>query len=545
MNFQHWLNKEFNNKIVDQEQIDLWNKYLLVEPDNNVYDYLNDFLVDIINKPNAPELSATEINLCGSRFGAKTYNVCDLIALIIAISYKYDFNVAIYGFRYLSADIQELRKNIDNCLKRIGFERKTNQSGMGDYLFVNGQNKPTYKFTNGSFIELKGVYNSTGKASLKGLADANGCSLAISICEEANEFTKKNFQEIESAIRGAEKRLRIKMSNPDSQYQDYIAYCIKRVRFNEKILETKGQQLTTIKENEIIKIFHYTNYMTNPYLTKDEVLNMLEMKVLDPVKYKIWGIGMPGNTESSIFGHYLDKVEENNLKDFRTITFTGGVDLGQADTPTGHPTYAILTGYNQRDQIKPLNEFFHNNYTMPHKDPNELANSIVDFYIKCSDDYPLIKKKGINVYVDYGAGGKSMIALINNIIKELNIKGYNLNWLKVIEVDKEVWTIKDRIDAIVIMINRNQLMIEKQLTPNLLEQLSLMKWKEPRNNIDNYILKPLDKFDDCFDSLCYSMMPNLLEVLNNKNNQLLLTKAQTSRIQRTLNNQWELQDKGW
>lgn len=543
MNHQEHLNKVFNNKIIDQKQIDLWNKYLVINPlKDNVYDYFNDILLSIRETPNNPNLPVSEINLCGSRNSGKTHKVITFISDVIALSFIDDFKVKVYCYRYNSSTIPEFRKNIDNILENKGFERKINQSSRGDYFFTNGQNKPVYKFNNGSQIELKGVYNSSN-VPLKGTADAN-CDLVIIICEEANEFSNADFQAIQFAIRGGTKRLTIKMTNPDSQYQHIISYCMKRLRFDRDILSTKGEQFKFIQEQEINKLFHYTNYMTNPYLKEEEVLEMISTKYTDPAKYEIWGIGMPGSTNASIFSRYLDKAESNNIVGFKPIKFIGGVDLGQADTPTGHPTYCILNSFNFRGQYKPLKEFYHNNYEMHHLDPNMLSRAIIDFYIDCANEYPLIKQIGINVYVDGGGGQKTMITLLNNIKMELSNYN-NLNWLNIIEVDKEVWSIKDRIDAITIMICNNNLMFDKVLTPKLIEQLDLMKWNEPKNNTDNYKLKPLDKYDDAFDGLCYSMMPVLLETLSNELNRTSLTKQQINKFQSKNTNEWDLQYKGW
>lgn len=514
MNYQQYLGKKLiglKEPLIDKAQIDLWSEYLVINPfEYKPFDYFDDIIISFLN--NEP-LPVNEINLCGSRYGTKTYSTLEAFcAKLIAACIANDKKVAIYGFRKLGADLIELRQEIDNALDNIGLIQRDNVNSKGHYLFTNGQNKPTWKFVGGSFITLKGLYKSgSTKIALKGLASCKDFDLAISICEEANEINKSEFQAVDFAIRGAKQELQIKMSNPDSIFQDYIAYCAENLPFNKELLLQNGEMYKMIKEKNINKMFHYTNFRINPYLTRDKINQLMDLEKRDPIKYNVWGNGMPGNIEGSIFGYYLTQLTNDPLHHFIPIKIVSGLDLGQADTPSGHPTFGNLIGINEFGVCKLLSEYTHNNaISSIHKTPTDIATDLIHFYINQVSKYPNIVRDNLIVKVDYGAGGAYMIEILktikNKIANELRI---NLDWLIFRPVIKSMYYIKDRIDAFQTLISLDMFKIDPNLTPYSIKQLGLMVWKEQSVNAGNDSLKPLDKFDDAFDAICYAIMDEL------------------------------------
>lgn len=143
------------------------------------------------------------------------------------------------------------------------------------------------------------------------------------------------------AVRDAKHRVYFSSSNPDELYQDYIKYCDDNFHFNERELSTTGQSFNKFFDNETErgKVFHFTNHKINPYLTKPEVVEMLELKKQDTNKYKIWGIGMPGGLDNSVFSQYMKAKPIN----FEPKEFVAGIDLGFATSMKGHPTRVILS----------------------------------------------------------------------------------------------------------------------------------------------------------------------------------------------------------
>lgn len=523
---------------IDQEQINLWNRYLVINPFDNQYDYLNDIIIDLHNyiKDNFNDnqfkklqLSIDEINLCGGRKAGKTFNVClILFCKLIAFAIANDLKIACYGFRKLGADLTEFKEEINNALDNIGLIQRDNINSKGHYLFTNGQNKPTWKFVGGSYIKLKGLYKSgSAKIAVKGLASAPDYDLAIYVCEEANEINNSEFEAIDAAVRGAKNTLSIKMSNPDSIFQDYISYCAKRLPFNEKILEQKGQMSGLIVEANIRKYFHYTNYRINPYLTEKDINKLEELRLLNPIKYKTWGIGIPGNIEGSIFGYYLDQLTNDPLNHFIPKEIWCGMDLGITDTKSGHPTCAILVGINEFGVIKPLNEYEHNNSkSIIRKSPTDIATDLVHFCINQASKYPIIVRDNLIVKIDNGGGTAIyMIDILktikDKIAKELNI---NLDWLHFVGVKKTLYNLKLRIDAVQTLISLDMIKIDPNLTPKLYESFSLMVWKEQSLNADNDKLEPLNKFDDPYDAFCYAIMDKLSSINNSIDKYLDKTK---------------------
>lgn len=519
-----WNNNQLKQELIAKygsNKVEKWSTYLNINPEDNPFNYLEEIVVNIMNNKKIP---VNELNYLGGRFGRKTFEICStMIAKFLAVAMKYNLKIAIYGFREFGADIQELKKEVKNALSDLGLNESTSKVVIrnGFYKYKNINNTPYFEFIDGSFIQLKGLYKSNNSSiSLKGLSSCKDFDLSIEISEEANEIKENEFQAIRFAIRGAKQELKIKMSNPDSKFQDYVKYCNDRVPMNRDILEHKGQQITIYQEpsSKTLKLFHYTNYTINPFLSKDTLNNFLELKELDPVKYEIWGIGMAGGLETAIFSRYL--VQADNDKEFQPIKLKAGLDLGQSDSPTGHPTTSIFIGIDNNFRIKPLAEYFHSNAFMNHKNNVDIASDLIMFYANLSYKYPQIRN-GLDIYVDYGAGGAIMIDLINEL---LATKYKHINYLNFKPVEKSVWFIKDRIDATISLIITKRLLLDENLTPNLIKYMDLMEWKKPPKKGSNYKLEPLDLNDDSWDALCYGIMNDLKQTITTISNDLLLSK---------------------
>lgn len=471
-----------------------------------------------------------EINLCGSRKSGKTYAVDHIISLlmglIVGMSHK---KVAIYGFRYNSTNAQEMKKDIQQALDLLGLVESSTKNKIkdGHYKYSNTNNKPLWVFPNGSFIQLTGVYKSNGQDSTKGLSRCEGFDLSVDWKEEANEFGAKEFQSIANSVRGAKHRLDIRSSNPDSIFQYYIQYCNNNVPFNESVMAAKGQQLQIIDETYASgfkkrKLFHYSNYMVNAHNLQDwELAEFSELAKLDPIKFRVWGLGMPGGIETSIFERYL----KSQFRTFTPTQFYGGIDIGQANSPNGHPLHAVLASTTGAvDKVFFEREYYHSNATMTHKNTYELAADVMKFYSEAFIDFPIMRVKGLTVYIDYGGGGLSFIDVLNKMKKDLILQGSDLEWLHFEAVEKSTWYIKDRIDIYITLMSTNQLLISKQATPELYKSMSLMEWKPPSNNSKtNYKLEPLDRYDDGFDASYYSIA-NIVQRLIKNLNPLLLNK---------------------
>jgi len=210
------------------------NNYLKIESGEDCFDYLNDLIIQFNNNK---KLSIDELNYCGGRMGKKTYSIAHFCIKLIILAIKQKKRIAIYGFRQLAG------KNIDNfamefqqALDNLGLNQSELKTAIinGDYIFKAKNSNPIWRFNGGSFISLQGTRKPNNNLiALKGLASCQGFDLSISIEEEANEFTWEEFNAIKFAIRGSKQHLDIRLSNPDLETQDFIAYCIKFAPFNE------------------------------------------------------------------------------------------------------------------------------------------------------------------------------------------------------------------------------------------------------------------------------------------------------------------------
>lgn len=135
---------------------------------------------DLLISPETKKYS--EFNFAGGRFGRKTFEISNYIVKRLITGIKTGQTTAIYAFRLYGADIEELKKEIIKQLGNYGInESKSKQDFRdGEYIYTGRNNVPFFKFIDGSFIYLKGVYKSTDRAiTLKGLASAQGKDLAI------------------------------------------------------------------------------------------------------------------------------------------------------------------------------------------------------------------------------------------------------------------------------------------------------------------------------------------------------------------------------
>jgi len=115
---------------------------------------------------NQSDFTCSEYNLSGSRYSGKTYSISEELAILIAIAIKYNKRIAIYAFRKLNKDINELTKEIYEALITIGFK---------DYKHFNlkyPNKQADFRFKqNLSFIRVMGIYsNSNDRIPLKGLS---------------------------------------------------------------------------------------------------------------------------------------------------------------------------------------------------------------------------------------------------------------------------------------------------------------------------------------------------------------------------------------
>lgn len=267
-----------------------------------------------------------EYCLNGGRFGGKTFNVASFIGLLYLFTYDTNFIISTYALRLNNVQCSELKQEIDNALARCGLIENTNKFKFnnGNYILKNGN---TYRFPNGSMIKIKGIYSANSDAiSFKGSAGQNNSNLIIRWIEEANEVSKEEFQAVDAAVRGNKdtKIIKINTSNPDIIFQYYPSYCNNLMLFNELLLDKNGEQIgyrvideydeRTKQTNKKRILLHYTNWLINiDNMSQDAINEMLELKRLDPVKYRIWGLGMPRRAWNKYICPLFNRQKDHKL----------------------------------------------------------------------------------------------------------------------------------------------------------------------------------------------------------------------------------------
>lgn len=483
---------------------------------NKEFTYLNEIAFWLMEKT---DFTHDEYNLSGSRYSSKTYSISEVITSLITISIKYNKAIAIYAFRKLNKDTTELDSEIYNAILLIGLKE--------NYHFTKTKpNKsPYYRFKkNKSFIRVMGVYsNANDRIPLKGLArrEVDNFDLVIEWEEEANEFSIAEKQAIRFALGNAKKIVSITSCNPDSLLQQHISYMNDIVPFNLEIMKNKNEQIKSLIHNNRFKLFHYTNWKVNKEnLTNDIINNLEELKILDPIKAQSWYYGVPSILQGSIFARYLDKL--NTILDFQVKKITGGLDIGTATSSSGHPTTASLWFIGENDKSRrahKASEYYHSNATMTFKDTYQLANSIIDYYLKEAQSYTAMYF-GFTCYVDYGNGGLVFIDILNNEKQKRNI-----SWLNFTPVDKSTMYLNDRIDFTTICMVKNILSYNWEKCPETKRQYSLIQWlKKTKLENNNNTTKMLDLHDDTWDSDCYALMNDMRWLVENINNSLLINK---------------------
>lgn len=483
--------------------------------------YLNEIALWLIGKS---DFTHNEYNISGSRYGGKTYGIAEVVAILITIAFKYKKSIAFYLFRKLNKDINDLTNEVYNALINIGLlENK--------HFKLKFPNKQAhFKFINNKlFIRVMGVYsNSTDRIPLKGLSrtETRDFDLVTEWEEEANEFNNAERQAIRFALGNAKKIVSITSCNPDSIYDPIIEYMNSIFPFNLEIMKTKNEQIKRFYHNGKYKVFHYINWKTNAHNLKPDIINNLEeLKILDPIKAESWYWGVPSTLQGAIFARYLDNLKTNI--DFQVKKITGGLDIGMATSSSGHPTTASLWFIGENDKSRrahKASEFYHSNVEnsntkMEFKDTYQLANSIIDYYLKEAQYYTAMYF-GFTCYVDYGNGGLAFIDILNKEKQKRNI-----SWLDFTSVDKSTMYLNDRIDFTTVCMVKNILSYNWEKCPETKRQYSLIQWlKKTKLENNNNTPKMLDLHDDTWDSDCYALMNDMRWLVENINNSLLINK---------------------
>lgn len=171
--------------------------------------------------------------------------------------------------------------------------------------------KTTLKMTfpNGSTVTYKGTDDESKLLSISGF---DTCWI-----EEASEISKEVFQQLELRLRGYGHKKQFYLTfNPVSNLS-----WLKEMFFDNP------------KEDAVIC---HSTYKDNRFLDQEYINNILDMKERNPEKYRVFGLGLWGNSGKKVFENY--KVESFDykqlLKDNPKLQSAVGMDFGYVADPS-------------------------------------------------------------------------------------------------------------------------------------------------------------------------------------------------------------------
>jgi phage terminase large subunit len=206
---------------------------------------------------------------------------------------------------------------------------------------------------------------------------------------------------------------------------------------------------------------YITTFMDNPFISKTLRDELLRLKESDPDYWRIYGLGLRGQSRSLIFKfHLIDRVPDNA----RLLSY--GLDFGFASDPS-----ALCATYVEGDNMYTKELLYEKGLTN-----QDLVREFQRLGLDRRDE----------IYAD-SSEPKS--------IEEIHRMGWNIK-------GKKKYEINYGID----LVRRYKLHITKD-SINGIKELENYKYIEDRNN--NPTNKPLDKFNHFCDSLRYSVVHKL------------------------------------
>ena len=206
---------------------------------------------------------------------------------------------------------------------------------------------------------------------------------------------------------------------------------------------------------------YITTFMDNPFISKTLRDELLRLKESDPDYWRIYGLGLRGQSRSLIFKfHLIDRVPDNA----RLLSY--GLDFGFASDPS-----ALCATYVEGDNMYTKELLYEKGLTN-----QDLVREFQRLGLDRRDE----------IYAD-SSEPKS--------IEEIHRMGWNIK-------GKKKYEINYGID----LVRRYTLHITKD-SINGIKELENYKYIEDRNN--NPTNKPLDKFNHFCDSLRYSVVHKL------------------------------------
>lgn len=376
-----------------------------------------------------------EINLVGGRKSGKSVSVQLLFAMLSQIADK----IGLIGIRASKDGGKEFFNDFAETLGYTNIKYSANFS------------RQVFKFATGNEIRIIGL-NSMSKSSAKqsGLSKIGGVKYIFKYYEERYEFSTKDYQAVQEAIRGLGQDVQvitINVCNPWAKSNPYIAYCGKNLQWNTRELKEKGEQFKIVEsldpETKIVtrKLFQYTNWrVAQTVLSKSEIAEIKRTWEIDRNRAQTVDWGLPGYEWGAIYTHLLHKVGIATINP-EPEYILAGMDYGWSKSALGGKTACVFGTASIYNGIDILGELIQDPAEHP-LPPDKIADIVVQFYIQQMQDYCLKLNRTLpfqcKVKVDNMAVG--IIMLLNQSARKFRVE----NWLSFYKCAK--YPIVDRID---------------------------------------------------------------------------------------------------
>lgn len=313
-----------------------------------------------------------------------------------------------------------------------------------DYCKINNTDL-SIVLPNGSSFIFMGLDDQEKLKSITGLTDA--------WLEEATEFNQDDFNQVDLRIRSLANNLQIFLSfNPVSKAN--WCYLLFFKPDNEDVAEFRKKCLIL-----------QTTYKDNRFLPHEYIDSLLMLKYTNPVFFKIYAEGEFGSLDKLVYNNW--QKQEFDKNDLKNLPLLVGLDFGYTNDPTALVASLIDQEHNR---IYVFDEF--------------VQTGLVN-----TDIADMIEKKGYSksIIVADSAEQKS--------IEELRRAG-------AIRIKASVKG-PDSILAGIQKVQQYELIVHPSCS-HVLEELENYTWQKDKAT-NEYINKPIDKFNHCLDALRYSL----------------------------------------
>lgn len=424
------------------------------------------YLVDVIQQvKNGHRVTIDEFNIIGGRKSGKSVAIFVLLGVLMHLPFK----VGLFAFRASKDDVKELFVDMCETFDALDIPYKSNA----------GKTTISYGVNTIRCIGLNSMSKSSAKKS--GLARIGNVKYIFKFFEERYEFTTKDYQALQEAVRGMDANIQtvtINVCNPWAKSHPYVSYCGKYQQWNLNQLKENGNQIGIYSSVDdetgisMTKLFHYTNWrIIKDLLSVSEINEIRNTWNVDRNRAMTTDYGLPGYEFGAIYTHLLHKIGQP-IYTSEPQYFIGGMDYGWSQRDIGGKTACYFGVANTENGVDIYSEYVHDNAMQP-KSPNAVALEIVDFFINSMEDYcrkmNLYAAPQLRVRVDNMAVG--VIQILNNVSQQ---KGC-AHWLHFVKCRK--YPIQDRVELTTNLMGGQWLRIDKSCK-NLMNEFELSHYDE-------------------------------------------------------------------